>query len=76
MGIVENAPNPEAYSDSFWNFSETLGIGVDYCYWPNGSSATSITLVSNISSGVRYDYYFLVRSEVDGQDYYDLYKKE
>ena len=57
-------------------FYVALGIGIDHCSWITGVEATSITLATDTSSGVRYDYYILVKSETNGQFSYDLYKKE
>ena len=40
------------------------------------NGATNITLTSNVGIDiVKVDYYILVYSEVDGQNYYDLYRK-
>lgn len=75
IGIVDNASNPDAYNGNFLDISGVLGAGGDYCAWPGGSSATSITLATNVGGGVRYDYYILVNSHVNGANYYDLYQR-
>ena len=77
LGIVENANMPEAYSEWFWDVGASMGVGAEYCEWPGGSSATSITLSTEVAGGgVRMDYYILVHSEANGRPYYNLYQKK
>ncbi|MDR1321892.1 MAG: DUF4280 domain-containing protein [Gracilibacteraceae bacterium] len=72
LGIVDNAPAPEDYAGRFYDVSAAFGIGAETCWWPDGASAISITLVTDIGAARRRDYYFLVHSSTRR---YDLYRR-
>ena len=75
IGFVENATKPEDYAGFFVDGSISGLGGMEYCMWPQGASAMSIAISTNVSTGVRLDHYYLVKSQQSSTVFYDLYKR-
>jgi len=52
-----NGYDPGDYGGPFYDFSSSFLLGVDHCGWENGSSATLITIGTDIGITVKMDYY-------------------
>ena len=74
IGFVDDAPTPEDYEGFFVDGSISGLGGMEYCMWPGGASAMSITIGTNVSGGVRLDNYVLVKSQKSNNTFYELYK--
>ena len=59
-GLVKNFSTPESYRGIFLDVNAAAFVGADYAISPQGVSAKSITLTSDIAYGVRVDYYILL----------------
>lgn len=73
IGVVNNAPTPSSYAGPFVDISANMLGGIDYCYYPNGASATSLTIATSPGVGVRADYYELVWSDTSGHSYWAIF---
>ena len=66
-GVVRNAPTPESYEGTFYDYSAGFVIGAEHCYAPEGNyknrtSATCLTFGKGASAGVCCDEYKLILS--------------
>lgn len=60
VGVVKNVNKPSDYAGPFIDMGFGSGIGYDFCFWPGGSRAHSITFSTNYGAYFGGDYYWSI----------------
>ncbi len=58
IGIVKGINTKEDYAGPFWDVGGTAAYGLDYCWWPSGSSAYSYTVSNGAGLYAGFDWYW------------------
>ena len=56
--MVNGVNKPQNHAGSFLDMGGGGIRGFDYCWWPNGSSAFSLTVSNSYGAYIGYDYYW------------------